>query len=687
MPFKLSTVLVLTFSIAVAEGDQSDSQQDTLLFQLRPVTVTASRLETADINLPVAVTTLGESEISLGQRQLVLNESLAAVPGLYVLNAENFAQDLRVAIRGFGSRAAFGIRGIKILVDGIPESTPDGQSQVDNIDLGFISRVEVLRGSVSAFYGNASGGVIALSSPLPPAGWMVDARVSGGDYGFRQHRLSAGQTLGTVSYLVTVSRNESGGFRRHSEMNSSIMNGKMNWKLNPRFNLTILASRADSPLANDPGALTREGMTDRTAAREQNVIFNAGEELLQSRAGVVAEMSLSDYQTLTVRGHISERKFRNRLPFVNGGQVRFERNFSGGGLLYTASGRFLSRAYRLSAGIDLEDQRDDRHRFDNLEGVRGDETLHQLERFRSLGAFVEEEVRVTESIWLTLGGRLDAIDISVKDKFMNNGDDSGERQFTAFSPLVGVVYSFKYGMKLYGNVTTSFETPTLNELSSNPDEAGGFNGELNPQHAKNFEVGLKGILHRRLRFDLALFRINLTDELVPYELEAFPGRTFYRNAGSTERQGVEAGAKALLGKGLTFSVSATLSNFRYRDFKTPDAVLDGKILPGIPAQFGTGELVYVTPSRLYVKVQTRFSGDFYADDANEMVEPSYSFVYLRIGFRKQFAEWLIEPFVGVNNLLGVEYSANVRLNAWGGRYFEPAPGRYFYGGVRVRVEK
>ena len=160
--FSLAIIL-----ISVSWGLQSeieDTAADTLRFALRPVTVTASRLDGADLNLPVAVSVLNRYKIHGGQQQLVLNEALAAIPGLYTMNSENFAQDLRVSIRGFGTRAAFGIRGIKILVDGIPESTPDGQAQVDNIDLSFINRAEVLRGPVSALYGNASGGVISLSS-------------------------------------------------------------------------------------------------------------------------------------------------------------------------------------------------------------------------------------------------------------------------------------------------------------------------------------------------------------------------------------------------------------------------------------------------------------------------------------------------------------------------------------------
>ncbi len=252
-----SSVIIL---ISVSWGLQSeteDTEADTLRFELRPVTVTASRLDGADLNVPVAVSVLSRYRIQGGQQQLVLNEALAAIPGLYTMNSENFAQDLRVSIRGFGARAAFGIRGIKILVDGIPESTPDGQAQVDNIDLGFINRVEVIRGPVSALYGNASGGVISFSSSEPPISPYMDGRLSTGDFGFQQIQLKAGQQRGPISYVMNFSRNQADGFREHSAMKNSVVNGKLRWEIDPNLNFTFLTNYAERPLANDPGAQTK----------------------------------------------------------------------------------------------------------------------------------------------------------------------------------------------------------------------------------------------------------------------------------------------------------------------------------------------------------------------------------------------------------------------------------------------
>tara|TARA_B100000446_G_scaffold177113_1_gene189432 strand:- start:51 stop:821 length:771 start_codon:yes stop_codon:yes gene_type:complete len=253
------------------------------------------------------------------------------------------------------------------------------------------------------------------------------------------------------------------------------------------------------------------------------------------------------------------------------------------------------------------------------------------------------------------------------------------------SPLLGVVHTLSTGINVYSNIATSFETPTLNELSNNPEGGGGFNVDLRPQLATNYEIGIKGLFKKRLKYEMALFKIDLNDELVQYELNDFPGRTFYRNAGSSKRAGIEIGLTSFIGKGLTGSTVYTFSDFTYLDFKTVDAVHDGKMLPGIPKQFGYGELSYVHSSGFYFKLQARFSGELYADDANKVKEQPYSVMNIRVGYQKRFSEWLFEPFAGINNLFDKKYNSNVRLNAWGGRYFEPASGFHIYGGVRVRI--
>ena len=514
----------------------------------------------------------------------------------------------------------------------------------------------------------------------------MDGRLSTGDFGFQQIQLKAGQQRGPISYVMNFSRNQADGFREHSAMKNSVVNGKLRWEIDPNLNFTFLTNYAESPLANDPGALTKDQVAEnRSSARDRNVQYNSGESVSQFRIALVAEKKFEPHQTLQARVYSTVRDFENRLPFENGGQVQFNRLFSGSSIIYFSSGLILGIPYRLSAGMDLEDQQDDRQRFDNLEGVRGDKVLDQLEKFRSIGAFIEEELSINKVTKVTVGGRFDGIDIDAQDAYLEDGDASSSRTFTVMSPLLGVVHTLSTGINVYSNIATSFETPTLNELSNNPEGGGGFNADLRPQLATNYEIGIKGLFKKRLKYEMALFKIDLNDELVQYELNDFPGRTFYRNAGSSKRAGIEIGLTSFIGKGLTGSTVYTFSDFTYLDFKTVDAVHDGKMLPGIPKQFGYGELSYVHSSGFYFKLQARFSGELYADDANKVKEQPYSVMNIRVGYQKRFSEWLFEPFAGINNLFDKKYNSNVRLNAWGGRYFEPASGFHIYGGVRVRI--
>jgi iron complex outermembrane receptor protein len=183
---------------------------------LEEIVVSSMRIETTLARAPMAVSVIGQDDIQLAKQQLALDESLSRVPGIFMQNRYNFAQDLRVSIRGFGARANFGIRGVKILVDGIPETLPDGQGSVDGIDIGATSQIEVVRGPSSSLYGNASGGVIAVTSEFAPEETFADVRLSAGEYGFRKVQVKAGGRTDKVGYLVSLSDSELDGYREQN---------------------------------------------------------------------------------------------------------------------------------------------------------------------------------------------------------------------------------------------------------------------------------------------------------------------------------------------------------------------------------------------------------------------------------------------------------------------------------------
>lgn len=659
-------------------------QADTLLFDiLDSVTVTASRLESREGEQPFSLSVLTRERLQEGQQQLSLDEALAGVPGLFMMGGDNFSQDIRLSLRGFGARSAFGIRGIKVMVDGLPESTPDGQGQVDNIDAGLLGQAEVVRGPASGLYGNAAGGVISFSTEEPPAVPFAEARLSAGSFGFRRYQLKGGMQQGRLGFLAYGSHTSTNGYREHSRMQAGLFNGKLNYTYSPNGRLRLLLNLVDSPRADDAGALSRAGLEEnRRQAWGPNLVFEAGESVRQGRAGLLWEQSWRDRHQLEARLFYLARDFENRLPFESGGIVGLGRQFFGGGASYRYQGKLGQMPYRFRMGMDVEQQRDQRERFDNLAGVPGARSLLQDEIFRSLGLFIVQELQPASGLKVLLSTRFDAVELEARDRFLADGDDSGSRSYDNFNPSLGLLYTINPRSRLYANLSSSFETPALSELSARP-AGGGFNPELSPQRALNYELGFGGRLWRRIHFQMAGFFIALEDELAPYELESFPGRIFFRNAGRSSRRGLEASLHYQIASGLAASLAYTWSDFTYQDYRTPAGDFQGNRLPGIPEHFAFLNLRYLHASGIKASLRCRYTGDLYANDANTDKDDAYLDIGLRLSYSRRWGHWGVHPFLGVNNLPDAQFNSNVRINAFGGRYYEPAPGVHGFVGVKV----
>ncbi len=656
--------------------------------ELDEIEVRATRMQKPIREIPAAVSAIAKESIQLGRQQLGLDESLAAIPGLFMQDRYNFAQDLRIAIRGFGARSNFGIRGVKILVDGIPESLPDGQGQSDGIDLGSAERIEVIRGPSSSLYGNASGGVISITSERGPADPFVETRLSVGDFDFTKVQLKAGGDTGRLNYLLNVSDMQYDGYRAHSETEDTSLNARLVYAIDDESELGVVVNVTDQPLANDPGGIDlAQAQAAPTSARQRNVDFNSGEALDQQRIGLSYTKSIGDRHEIQARNHYVWRDFENRLPFTGGGAVRFDRFFVGGGASYTYRGEVGGRPNNVIVGLDIDRQDDERKRFDNNMGVLGDLTFDQTELVTNIGLFLQNEFVVSDALSLTAGLRYDEVEFEVEDKFLGDGDDSGKRTLSETSPMLGVVYSPSEATSIYATFSTSFETPTTTEFA-NPSGAGGFNPNLDPQIAENFEVGIRGSIGQRSSYELALFTIDVDDELIPFELASQPGRDFFSNAGKSSREGAEIAFASEPFDGLTISLAYTISDFvfdRFIDDNGND--FSGNEIPGVPDDLFRGEVLYRHPSGFFGAIDVLDVGDFHVNNANTVVNEPYTVVNLRAGFSDlTFGAWTLSPFIGVNNLGDEEYAANIRINAFGGRYYEPAPDRHFYGGLGIRYD-
>ena len=670
---RLCPLIVLACGVGVSAQESGE--------ELDEIVVTATRIESSVRDVPRSISVVRQERIQNATQQLGIDEALAAVPGLYMQNRYNFSQDLRVSLRGFGARSSFGIRGIRIYVDGIPETLPDGQGQVDSIDLGSTSRIEVLRGPASSLYGNASGGVIAVETELADIEPFVEGGVAAGELGFQRYHVKTGGSFDAADYLFNVSTQTVDGYRDHSEMRGHLLNGKVGISLNERDRFTVAVNHTDQPKSEDAGGIdAAQAAADPRSARDLNVAFNAGEKLSQQRLGFIYERPRAGGE-LMLRNYYVWRDFGNQLPFLSGGAVDLKRFFWGVGAQYTLTDS-LPEAFGLTVGFDVDRQDDDRKRFDNLQGVNGTMVFDQQEKVDSGGVYVQGRYAINDTWTLSAGLRYDEVTFEIDDRYLQDGNDSGEIDFSEVSPSIGINADLGEHM-VFASFSSAFETPTTTELA-NPDASGGFNPGLQPQLADNYELGIKGSGFGTF-YELSVFRIDIEDELIPFELAAFPGRTFYQNAGTSDRDGVEAALAWQGDNGWAADVSWTWSDFTFDEFMDENGNdFGGKSLPGLPEHFAYAGVSYDGDSGWHARLEAVYSGSLYADNANEASVDSYVVANIRASRAYRSGPWHVRPYVGINNLFDERYNSNIRINAFGARYYEPAPGRNVYAGIDVR---
>ena len=679
---RLLAATALIPALASAQDNPAASVDD-----LEEIVVQATRMSRPLDSVPAAISVVNQAQIQLGRQQLGLDEALNRVPGVFMQNRYNFAQDLRVSIRGFGARSAFGIRGVKILVDGIPETLPDGQGQVDSIDLGAAQQIEVLRGPSSSYYGNASGGVISVTSERGPETPFANLRFSAGEYGAQKFQAKTGGQTERVNYFVSFSDSQIDGYREHSETENTQLSGRLEFDLGDRGSLLAVANYTDQPVSNDPGGINiAQAQADPRSARDRNLSFDGGEALEQTRLGFVYTLPVGEGSELQVRNYYVSRDFNNRLPFFGGGAVDLQRFFAGGGISYTQQGSLGGRPNRVVVGLDYDDQDDHRRRFNNDMGVLGALSLDQDEHVTSTGLFIQDELSISDNVHLSFGVRFDQVEFDVGDRFLSNGDDSGVRKLDDVSPMVGLLANLSPDVTLYGTYSTSFETPTTTEFA-NPSGAGGFNPLLEPQAATNLEVGLRGGVGSRTRYELAVFDIGVEDELIPYEIPSSPGRDFFANAGRSNRTGLEATLISQPTDRIGVTLSYTYSDFTFADFLDDNGNdYSGNRIPGTVEQLVFAELSYRHPAGWFGALDALHVGDQFANNANSVSDGAYTLSNMRLGFDANRGGATFSPFVGVNNLFDQSYNSNIRLNAFGRRYYEPGPGRNIYAGVAVNFD-
>lgn len=627
--------------------------------------------------LPFAVTTVGD-DLAAADLGLSLSAALAAVPGVAVQARGNASRDESLAIRGFGARAAFGVRGVRVLLDGIPQTMPDGQSQLTLVNLRRVGVIEVMRGTGSALHGNATGGVVSLRSdrriPREPE---AHARVATGGYGLFSADAGVRMPLGSGVADVAVQHDRATGYRAQSRYEVWRGHVGVRGAVGSVGTIGWVADVAAYPVAQDPGALTAEEVVaDPRQASRRWVDVDARKDVWQAQTGLTLDRALGDGGRLEAAAFVARRDLINQLPFVF---IDLERWAYGGRLEASLA---LDRDARVTvvAGADAQQMRDDRV---NRTADASTVTRDQLETVREIGPFVQLRYAPVERVALLAGARFDAVTFGVTDRLTADGDASGARTLSAPSGTLGLSVRVAWPLVAWARVGTAFETPTTTELANRPDGGGGFNPALDPQHVVEGEVGLR-LTAGALTAGAAAFHAAVRDELVAFEVPSDPGRAYFRNAGRARHRGVELDARWQAARGPWAAVTYTLSDHRFVDYATDAARFDGNRIPGVPMHLGRAASgVRFGPVSL--EGELRAASRVFADDANTAAADAWWVADLQARADVTAGAWRLEPVVGVENVFDRRYVAAVAVNATAGRFYEPAARRTAYLGLTIRA--
>ncbi|HBX7673724.1 TPA: TonB-dependent receptor [Klebsiella pneumoniae] len=665
--------------------------------------VTAAPTTVSELDTPAAVSVVNGDEMRQAAPRVNLSESLGAVPGLQVQNRQNYAQDLQLSIRGFGSRSTYGVRGLRIYVDGIPATMPDGQGQTSNIDIGSVDTIEVLRGPFSALYGNSSGGVINVTSQTGTQPPTVEASSYYGSFGTWHYGMKAtgavgdGSHAGDVDYTVSTNRFTTHGYRDHSGARKNLANARLGVRINNVSKLTLLLNSVDIK-ANDAGGLTADEWRDNPRQSPRGDQYNTRKNTRQTQAGLRYERQLSAQDDLSVMMYAGEREttqFQSipRAPQLKpshaGGVIDLTRHYQGIDTRLTHRGELLVPV-TLTAGLDYENMSERRKGYENFVMVNGapqygeQGALRRNERnlMWNVDPYLQTQWQLTDKLSLDAGVRYSSVWFDSNDYYITpgNGDDSGDASYHKWLPAGSLKYALTDAWNVYLSAGRGFETPTINELSYRSDNQSGLNFGLKPSTNDTVEIGSKTRIGNGL-FTAALFQTNTDNEIVVDSSSG--GRTSYKNAGKTRRQGMELGLDQQFGESWRLKAAWTWLDATYRTNVCDDASCNGNRIPGIARNMGYASFGYQPEQGWYAGSDIRYMSDIMANDENTAKAPSWTVVGLTTGYKWSYGRMDMDLFGRIDNLFDREYVGSVIVNESNGRYYEPAPGRNYGIGLNL----
>ncbi len=672
------------------------ADEQTMIVSATPTTI-------SELDTPAAVSVVQGQDMRQATPRVNLSESLTSVPGLQVHNRQNYAQDLQLSMRGFGSRSTYGVRGIRMYVDGIPATMPDGQGQTSNIDINSVESVEVLRGPFSALYGNASGGVLNVTTETGREPATIEASSYYGSFGSWRYGMKAtgavgdGTNAGDVDYTVSTSRFATHGYRDHSGARKNLANAKLGVRIDNVSKLSLIFNSVDIK-ANDPGGLSESEWKDNPRQSPRAEQYNTRKTIKQTQAGLRYERQLSEHDDMSVMMYAGERETTQyqsipRAPQLNpthaGGVIDLSRHYQGIDTRWTHRGELLV-PMTFTTGLNYENMSENRKGYENFVmsgttpayGQKGNLRRDERNLMWNLDPYLQTNWQLTDKLSLDAGVRYSSVWFDSNDHYVTaaNGNDSGEASYHKWLPAGSLKYAVTDAWNLYVAGGRGFETPTINELSYRSGGQSGLNFALQPSTNTTWEVGSKTRVGNGL-FTAALFQTDTDNEIVTDASSG--GRTTYKNAGKTRRQGAELSLDQQFAGNWHAKAAWTYLDATYRTNVCNDGDCNGNRMPGIARNMGFASLGWQPETGWYAGTDVRYMSDIQADDENSAKAPSYTVVGLNTGYKFNYGNWNMDLFGRVDNLFDREYVGSVIVNESNGRYYEPAPGRNYGVGLSV----
>lgn len=688
-PLSIAISAALNSPIPVMADDENT-------ITLSPVVVTATRQAQNSFDLPVAIDVVNEKDIKQGQLQMQLSESLIRVPGITAQNRTQQAQDPQISSRGFGSRSAFGVRGIRIYVDGIPLTMPDGQGQPGVVDLSSIKSIEVMRGPFSSLYGNSSGGVIQMLTKDAPATPTLNATTMFGSYDTKRNVLEAtGQSEG-VEYMLNISNFESDGYRDHSRSDKQMGTAKFKFHISDDTKLTTLVNWFEQD-AQDPLGLTRSNVqTDRRGNVQAAINANTRVSRSHTQVGFNLEHMINESNKISFIPYVGTRSNSQILPInalgTNARTSEIQRSFYGTDLRWDNNGFIFDKAYNISLGVNYGKSEDNRLDINTQLAGAPANVLNRDEKNISTNfdRYIQGKLAATDSVDIHAGIRRTKVNLEVKDNFFTGfGDNSGSVSYNRTNPVIGAIWKVTPTFNLYANYGRGFETPTFVEAAYNSATSGATpNLSLKPSTSENFEIGTKAYLTDNTRANLTLYYIKTDDEIVVSQIDA-ANRSIFTNANKSIRKGVELSLDSSFDNNIATYFAYTLLDAKFDSaFNSANGLIQsGNRIPGTYSNQLYGEVSWkYAPLGFYTALEARYNSKVYVNDINTDSASSYTIYNIRAGFQQTLNNWAFKEFLRIENLTDKEYIGSVRINDANSRFFEPSAERNYLLGLSAQYK-